>query len=204
MTAPRVSSFEEFFAEVTRTSDGKASFEARLSCDGLGLCGEAAEFLDALEHAAFDVSSSTRTQSTTYNETLARAYVREAGDVLWYAVHIYALLGGTPRQLERAALYETARSGPAWAETDAGQILREAARVADMVKKIVHHGRPAGEFREAIFAACERIVALVREALSDRGVTLVAALRANVEKLHQRFPDGQWNPADAAAKRDER
>lgn len=194
--------FAPFFEEVLRCSDAKASFEARLACDGLGVAGEAAEFVAALHAYGFTIATRPSAAPSTATSSRPPAYVVEAGDLLWYVCHLYALIGGDAATLESSVFYEATRHhGPT--VDDALALMLEAGAVADIAKKIAHHGRGATAFRDDLFTRCERAVLLVRDLLSARGWTLGEALDANARKLRARFPDG-WNAADAAAKRDER
>lgn len=194
--------FAPFFEEVLRCSDAKASFEARLACDGLGVAGEAAEFVAALHAYGFTIATRPSAAPSTATSSRPPAYVVEAGDLLWYVCHLYALIGGDAATLESSVFYEATRHhGPT--VDDALALMLEAGAVADIAKKIALHGRGATAFRDELFTHCERAVLLVRDLLIARGWTLGEALDVNAHKLRTRFPNG-WNAADAAAKRDER
>lgn len=198
--------FAPFFEEVLRCSDAKASFEARLACDGLGVASEAAEFVAALHAYGFTIATRPSAAPSTATSSRPPAYVVEAGDLLWYVCHLYALIGGDAATLESSVFYDvfyeaTRHHGPT--VDDALALMLEAGAVADIAKKIAHHGRPTTAFRDELFTHCERAVLLVRDLLIARGWTLGEAFDVNAHKLRTRFPNG-WNAADAAAKRDER
>jgi len=153
--------WEQFVASSLRTLPPDPTHPSGcLSTLTLGLCGEAHEFLVALdgkrEHAA-----------------------KELGDLLWYIIAIASRLGCLP-DLKVAGSFEGSRAV-------AQSAVFAACVVAELVKKQVGHRRP--DTRKILFQLTW-ILSAIPALASYIGVSMEEVMATNIEKLEDRYPGG--------------
>lgn len=78
----------------------------------------------------------------------------------------------------------------------------EAGEVADLVKKILYHDAAFAENRDKLIKEMGDVYWYLEYLAAAIGVDTEAVLRANVEKLRKRHPNG-WTPESAKSKADE-
>lgn len=105
---------------------------------------------------------------------------------------------------QRAAMRSGAASRGDGALSLAGMGLAgEAGEVCDLLKKVVHHGRPLDDaMRAKLIEECGDVLWYLAFAADTLGVSLTDMAEANVAKLARRYPNG-FNSADSIARRDE-
>lgn len=184
----------------------------------LGLCGEAAELNDALGLPLQAPQDEL--------EASGAAILLEAGDLLWYVAALsYALaeldainlvrattspLEGWAADIAGRPLSAAAPTAIQDLEVDAAaaaasaQLVEarlvlsiQAGRIAELVKKHIHHRKPFSSIRaeldysaKSIICALVVILRDVRELTAARNMSLETAARANLDKLRARWPDG--------------
>lgn len=154
----------------------------------MGLAGEAGEAIDLLKKAIHH-----RAKPLDRDK-----YMKELGDVLWYAA-LGLRLGGWSFA-EAANRPEYVAHVRTWGpERLAFELSTGVGEVCRLIGGHIYKGRELSSYlRECLVA----VVTLVR-ALSERaGFVLEDVMQANVEKLRARHPNG-WSPESQAAKADE-
>ena len=80
----------------------------------------------------------------------------------------------------------------------------EAGEVADLIKKIIHHGRPFDDGAQTkLIEELGDVLWYIAFTAKAVGVSLDDVVAANNAKLAKRYPNG-FNTADSIARRDER
>lgn len=78
----------------------------------------------------------------------------------------------------------------------------EAGEVTDLLKKVVHHGRPFDDVRSKLILEMGDVLWYLAHLANVMGVDLGDVAQANIDKLRARFPHG-FTREDSVAKRDE-
>ncbi|RTL30239.1 MAG: hypothetical protein EKK55_02295 [Rhodocyclaceae bacterium] len=158
------------------------------SLTAMGLAGEAGEAIDLLKKAIHH-----RAKPLDRDK-----YMKELGDVLWYAA--LGLRLGEWSFAEAASRTEyLANVRALGAERLAFQLSGGVGEICRLIDDHIYKGKPLSVYlRECLIA----VVTLVR-AMSERaGFVFEDVMQANVEKLRARHPNG-WSPESQAAKADE-
>lgn len=80
----------------------------------------------------------------------------------------------------------------------------EAGEVADIIKKVIHHGRAFDDaMRAKLIEELGDVLWYIAHAANVLGVEMDDVVAANNAKLAKRYPNG-FNTADSIARRDER
>lgn len=166
--------FDEYQKEAMRTASSNLSPELEMAVRALGLCGEVGEFNQA-----------TLTGSSEVIE-------KEAGDVMWYVASLASSFGLDGAGLgigDLATIEPTAGLSDSCLE-------ESSAKLAEMVKKQVGHGKPANRMLVAM-----ELSDVVREIAYLAPCSLIEVCQKNVKKLRVRYPEG-FDLAIASTKKD--
>lgn len=109
---------------------------------------------------------------------------------------------------------EVARTGSCVPRDDEARVMRElslcgmgvsgeAGEVTDLLKKVVHHGRPFDDVRSKLILEMGDVLWYLAHLANVIGVDLGDVAQANIDKLRARFPQG-FTREDSVAKRDEK
>lgn len=79
----------------------------------------------------------------------------------------------------------------------------EAGEVADIIKKVLHHGVPLDSVRDKMIKECGDVEWYLEYLYATMGWTREQVQMANVEKLRLRHPNG-WTQESQQAKADEK
>lgn len=138
--------------------------QGRISLENatLGLVGELAEFVAAVEGSDLDLVK------------------EEAGDVLWYACAIATLADSgrvPPKDFDASTVVNTTKA-----------FFMHAGALCEHVKKSCRHGKTIDLqlVQDNLYAIC----VVVSSVLDAVGLDFDAALSANMDKLRRRYPNG--------------
>ncbi len=154
---------------ITRETSGDDSYAVL----ALGLIGEAVEAYEAYD-LILDVNNRTPTITKRTN------FLKEMGDVLWYAARIYDCLDQEFQNSHVNVLYTKPKHDLS--------LLTKAAAVSEHVKKHLGHGHDID--KHFLIKNINSLVAITGEMLQSCGYTLTEAMQTNVEKLRKRYPNG--------------
>jgi len=159
------------------------------SLTAMGLAGEAGEAIDLLKKAIHHRA-----------KPLDRdRYMKELGDILWYAA-LGLRLGGWSFSEASARPEYIANVRAIGPERLAFELAAGVGEVCKQIGDHIYQGRPLTLYvRECLSA----VIALVRAMAEQAGFVLEDVMQANVAKLRKRHPNG-WSPESQAAKADER
>jgi NTP pyrophosphatase (non-canonical NTP hydrolase) len=79
----------------------------------------------------------------------------------------------------------------------------EGGEVADVVKKILHHGRSFESMRDNLIKEMGDVEWYLEFLCNAIGVTREEVQRANIKKLRERYAKGSFNTEESIAKKDE-
>lgn len=156
---------------ITRETSGDDSFAVL----ALGLIGESVEACEAYD-MILDTSSRTSMLTKRTN------FLKEMGDVLWYAARIYDCLN---QEFEKS--HENVIFHQKLPKHDISLLIKAAA-VSEHIKKHLGHGHEINN--DFLIKSINSLITVGAEMLQSCGYTISEAMSTNVEKLRKRYPNG--------------
>ena len=154
---------------ITRETSGNDNLEVLT----LGLIGESVEASEC-----YDIILDVHNRASTL--TKRTNFLKEIGDVLWYAARLFDVLG---QEFENA--HDTKHKTQ---NVSCLTLPIKASQISEHVKKYLGHGHDLD--KDFMINSIKSLVTIVDDMARSCGYTLTEAMTTNVEKLRKRYPSG--------------
>lgn len=188
---------EGFTEFVTRLASkhSMVDFNTKLGTMGLGLAGEAGEVAKLVKFKTYE--------GKTWDDADHLRVIDELSDICWYVAFAAGNVVETPFRYLRCDVPVQRKPDPAGEfRTSYVGLMQSCGGIADVVKKLLFHGKPYNDqVRLDLIERLRSVMASVAIIASDVcGVTVDEIIKHNVAKLSERYKGLQFTTEEFMAK----